>query len=321
MEKSISFTAKVKEEIVTKPFSEERLRSLLSAFIKINGVMEISHSRTTIKLSTENAKIAKYLYIIIQKLYGINAKFSYLKSMRFDKKTSYVVSLEEEADDIMNDLSISFLDGKVSKTIAYNDDTICGYLSGAFLASGLVNSPKNSNYHLEISLNNENSAKWLLKLVHKINNGSFNMKTIMRRNQCVVYLKKSDQIADFLILVGATNSCMEFENIRIDRDFANVGNRLQNCDEANLNKTISAAKRQIEEIKIIDQALGLDNLLNKKELLLCKLRLENEDATMLELANNMSQILNATISKSNVNHLFRKIHFDALKFKGDHHER
>ncbi len=318
MNKETSFTSGVKEEIVSKPFSEERLRSLLAAFIKINGVFEISNSHSIVKMSTENAKIAKFLYLIIQKIYGINAKFSYVKNMHFQKKTSYVVILEEEVDDVLNDLSISFLDEKISKNIAYNDETIGGYLSGAFLASGSVNSPKSSNYHLEISLTSDNSAKWLLKLVHKVNNGGFSFKTIKRRNQIVVYLKKSDQIADFLILIGATNSCMEFENVRIDRDFANVGNRLQNCDEANLAKTIEASKNQICDIKIISKALGIQNLSNKKEALLCTLRLENEDLTMMELASLMSKKLGENVSKSNVNHIFRKIHLDALKFSGEH---
>ena len=84
-----------------------------------------------------------------------------------------------------------------------NDDTISGYLAGAFLASGSVNSPSTSNYHLEIALNSENYAKWLSKLFGKYKNGDIEPKITFRRDRYVIYFKKSDQIANFLIMIGA----------------------------------------------------------------------------------------------------------------------
>ncbi|MFA5481001.1 MAG: DNA-binding protein WhiA, partial [Bacilli bacterium] len=141
MRPTVSFTRKVKEEIVTKPFSEERLRSLIAAFIKINGRMEIKNRKVAILLQTENAKIAKFVYVIIQKIYGINVRFSYEKTMKFKKRTTYNIIIDQEAEYIMGDLEISFLEGKIAKNIVFNDDMIGGYLAGAFLASGSVNSP------------------------------------------------------------------------------------------------------------------------------------------------------------------------------------
>ena len=135
-----------------------------------------------------------------------------------------------------------------------------------------------------------------------------------------MYLKKSDQIADFLILMGATASSLEFENIRIDREFANIGNRLQNLDAANYTKTLTSAARQIQDLHTIDQILGVKNLANDKQRILAELRLQNEDATLEELANLMSQKLGKDVTKSNVNHLFRALHVLARRYRGDEDE-
>jgi hypothetical protein len=317
---TISFTRKVKEEIVTKPFSEERLRSLVAAFIKVNGRMEIKNRHVAILLQTENAKIAKFIYLIIQQIYGINVRFSYEKTMKFKKRTTYNIIIDQEAEYIMGDLEISFLEGKIAKSIVFNDDMIGGYLAGAFLASGSVNSPHSSNYHFEVAVNDENYAKWFLKLIEKYKGGSFNPKIIKRRDYFVIYLKKSDQIADFLILMGATDSSLEFENIRIDREFANIGNRLQNLDTANYAKTMKSSKKQIADLRVIDKILGVNNLANEKQRLLAKIRLEHEDATMDELASIMSERLDKIVTKSNINHLFRALSILAKRYRGERSE-
>ena len=104
---------------------------------------------------------------------------------------------------------------------------------GAFLAAGSVNSPETSNYHLEISLNSENYAKWLSKLFARYKNSNIEPKIIKRRDKYVIYFKKSDQISNFLIIIGAVSSCLEFEDVRANRDLINNANRLTNMDTAN----------------------------------------------------------------------------------------
>ena len=164
-------------------------------------------------------------------------------------------------------------------------------------------------------MNDENYMKWFLKLFSKLKSGEFNVKSIKRRNQYVVYLKRSQQITEFLILIGVTNTALEFENVRISRDFSNIGNRLSNLDSANYAKTVGASSKQIEDIKILDKIVGIDKIENVKQRELMKLRLENEDMSLQELADRLSEILNTNISRSNVNHLFRAIHQRALQYK------
>ena len=144
----------------------------------------------------------------------------------------------------------------------------------------------------------------------------FTPKVVERRGKYVVYLKKSQQIVDLLSLMGATNTTLEFESIRIDRDFSAIGNRLQNLDYANYNKTTASSDRQVEDIKLIDQVLGIEHVQNKKQQLLMRLRLEHDDASLNELARLMSEELEENVSRSNINHLFRAIHEKANKYRG-----
>lgn len=317
MRPTFSFTKKVKEEIVVKPYTEERLRSLIAAFIRINGETKKEKGQKQLILKTENAKIAKFIFLTVQKIYGLQVRFEYEKMMKFKKRTIYRIVFEEEVEYLLSDLEVSFSENKIAKNIVYNDDMIGGYLAGGFLASGAVNSPTSSNYHLEIALKQQKYARWFFKLISKYKSGAFSPKTIKRRDQTIIYLKKSDQIADFLILMGATECALEFENIRIDREFINIGNRLINLDKANYTKTTLAAAKQLANIAIIDEKLGIDFLTNQKLKRLCQLRLLHQDATLDELAALMSQELDNFVSKSNVNHLFRELNVLANRYKGE----
>ena len=318
MRSKSSFTSQVKEELVSNTYpSNDRLRALLSAYIRINGSLVFRHKRTLLQLNMENAKVGKFIYQNINDIYNTKAELIVKERKNLNKTKSYMIEIDDNSETIMDDLEISFLEGKISKNIVKNDDTISGYLAGAFLAAGSVNSPVTSNYHLEIALNSENYAKWLAKLFAKYKNSNIEPKITTRRDQYVLYFKKSDQISNFLIMIGAVSSCLQFEDVRADRDLNNSYNRLTNMDTANMKRTIETGKRQAEEIRIIDQYLGIDNLGNIKERELCHLRLENEAASLQELADLMSERFKKTITKSNINHLFRSIHEFYLRFEND----
>jgi len=314
MQARVSFTQKVKEEISLATFSDEHLRALLAAFIKVNGALTIKNGESQIVVKTESSKVAKFIYSSIERVYGLNCRFSYTKTMNFRKRLTYNVIIDE-GDYILGDLEISFLEGKIAKNIVCTDDMLSGYISGAFLASGSCNSPKKSNYHLEFCLRDESFAKWFSKLIIRYKATTFSPKIVERRGKYVVYLKKAQEIVDLLSLMGASNTTLEFESIRIDRDFAAIGNRLQNLDYANYDKTTSSSKKQIKDIKIIDAVLGIDHVLNKKQQLLMKIRLEHDDASMSELATLLSEQLGEKVSRSNINHLFRAIHVLAEQYK------
>ena len=151
-----SFTRQVKEELADNTYpSSDRLRALLSAYIRINGSLVFRHKKTLLQLNTENAKIGKFIFETINEIYKANAELIVKEKRNLDKSKSYMIQISGASEAIMDDLEISFLEGKISKNIVRNDDTISGYLAGAFLAAGSVNSPVTSNYHLEIALNSE----------------------------------------------------------------------------------------------------------------------------------------------------------------------
>ena len=310
-----SFTREVKEELCSNEYpSQDRLRALLAAYIRINGSLVFRDKKSYLSLSSENAKISAFIYKTLNDIYKSDARLIYETKTNLGKNRIYTIEIQEASETILEDLDISFLEGKISKNIVRNDDTISGYLAGAFLASGSVNSPTTSNYHLEIALNSENYAKWLSKLFSKYKNSDIEPKIVKRREQFVIYFKKSDQISNFLIMIGAVNSCLEFEDARMNRDFLNSQNRLANMDTANMRRMYETGLRQVEEIKVIDKALGIENIDNQKVRILCSLRLENESASLSDLATLMSEKLKKDITKSNTNHLFRRIHEMYLRY-------
>ncbi len=172
------------------------------------------------------------------------------------------------------------------------------FMRGAFLSSGSVTDP-NKGYHLEIVCENEPCAE----LVTYIMDGfDLEPKQVIRKKYRVVYIKDGSTIVDFLNIIGAHNALMSMENVRILKDMRNSVNRRVNCETANINKTVSAAVRQIEDIQFIEETKGLkflpDNLRK-----IAELRLEEPEVPLKELG----EMLNPPIGKSGVNHRLRKI--------------
>jgi DNA-binding protein WhiA len=303
--KASSFAATVKAESASAVRTDEEKRSFLSSFVKINGRLHKSGGKSVLELTSESIVIAKCVAQYVHDLYGLEARFAYTRSAGFLKRVLYHVLVESEADDLLNDLGIDLLEGKLPSFALQSTEKAAAYLAGAFLASGSVNDPRSTNYHLEIAVGDASYARWFLHMWRLISAHHFSAKSVLRRGKTILYLKKSEEISDFLVLIGAQESCLQYEDIRVDRDFKNIGNRLQNLDTANMGKTLKASQRQVEEIQYFVSVLGYDRIDNPKLKALMKLRLDHPDATLDELARLLSEELASEVSKSNVNHLFR----------------
>ena len=309
MEEVISFTNEIKNEITANiNLDTEMKRSLLAAFIRVNGTIKFKNKNEYLILRTENAKVAKFIYSLIKDLYeDVVVSFSFRKTMKFYKATEYLVNIINGGTTIFSSLDINLLESKINQELINKEDKIRGFLMGLFLACGSCNSPKTSNYHFEFYVSDENLAKNILKIINKIKSSQFDFKLTKRRNNFVIYLKKSDQISGFLAFLDASTCCIKFEDVRVSRDYSNINNRLIICDQYNYKKSIDKANVQIEQIKLIDKHLGIDNIINEKVQLLCKLRLKDPEASYADLSSMMSEELNVPVSKSNIGHLFRKI--------------
>lgn len=315
---STTFTTECKEEIATSEFPLEEPISFLSGFAWNGGSLKVRNGEEVLDLSSSNAKVAKCLYQLLSTNVGSNARFSYTKSVGFAKQTrfhclvDFTNELEEQLE--LDVFMESFPEDNIS-----TEEKAASFISGAFLASGSVNDPSSSNYHFEISTTNESFAKFLVSIFNKNLGRKINAKIVKRKNHFVVYVKKSEFISEILVLIGATNCCLKFEDIRINRDFSNIYNRYANLDTANMSKTIKAGERQVEEIKYLNEKIGLNRFAkgNFKLLSLMNLRLSHPEYSLEELAKLLSEELTATVSKSNVNHLFRYIHEEYERLKNE----
>lgn len=308
----ITFTTRVKEDITfnSLDYSTPRKKAILAGFFRISGYVGRRDNNPILSMGTENAKVAKYLYQLIKDVYDFEPSFNYLTNKRYGKKsTRFIVVIDKKVDLIMEELALDIFQTTIPRSLVYSDDTLAGYITGTFLASGSVTSPKSSNYHLEIVFDSEKIAERIKKMLEGFEKASFNPRVTKRRNKFIVYIKKSDQISEFLIFVGASNASLEYESVRIDRDMQNITNRMLICDEANYQKTVRSAQDQIENIQIVKKYYNDKALDNPKLSALMDLRLLHEDANLQELADLLTEELQSPtpISKGNINHLFIKI--------------
>jgi len=300
-----SYASEVKQELTKLVVHPEHARVELSALLRMNGSLSIQNHHFVLTAQTENAAIARRIFSLIKQKYGMESELIVRKKMKLKKNNQYLVRLKHDTNMVLTDLDILDESGlsintDVPEEVLNEDQRMRSYLRGAFLATGSVNNPETSRYHLEIYSLYETHNDGIAQMM---NHFHLNARTTKRRNGYIVYLKEAEKIADFLQVIGATNSMLKFEDIRIVRDMRNSVNRLVNCENANINKTVAAAERQIENIKHLQATVGLDSLPDKlREIAV--LRLENPEVTLKELGD---MVPSGPISKSGINHRLRKL--------------
>ena len=304
-----SFTGIVKDEVSKIDTIGPLEISELSAIIR--NAADIS---SNLKITTENASVARRIFNLVKKIYEITPKITVRQNSNYHNKHLYILEINNKKDLILNDLSI--YDGNKFLTfpksyIIDDNDLASAYLRGLFLTTGSINDPKKSRYHLEFVVDNLDYANWISKLLNKF---QLNSKVIKRDNKYMVYIKEAEKIGDFLRIIGAYNAILYYEDIRIYRDHKNMTNRLNNCEQANVDKIIETATKQVEAIEIIQNNGGLE-ILNEKEQIVANYRLRYKEASLLELSEIISAATNQPITKSGLYHRFKKITNLAEKIK------
>ena len=300
----MSFASKTKKELTQIEADDCCTKAEIAAFIRMNGVMSFSNKQLSLDVQTENASIARRLYSNVKALYPYKVELLVRKKMRLKKNNVYICRIREGAKHLLEELSIMKHDFQMIHTIDPKliEEDCCAraYLRGAFLAGGSVNNPETSSYHLEVFSSYQEHSRSLVELMNRF---QLNAKSIERKKGYIAYLKEAEKISDFLGIIGAHVSLMKFEDVRIMRDMRNSVNRLVNCETANLNKTIGAAQRQVENIKLIERTIGLDQLPDRLQEI-AQLRVTHQDVTLKELGE---MVTGTPVSKSGVNHRLRKI--------------
>ncbi|WHY85351.1 DNA-binding protein WhiA [Neobacillus novalis] len=308
----MSFASETKKELTNLEVKTCCIQSELSALIRMNGSLSFSNRKLVVDIQTENAAIARRIYTLLKKSYQVQVELLVRKKMCLKKNNVYIVRLSQQAKEILEDTKI-IGDGftiihDISPELIKKKCCKRSYLRGAFLAGGSVNNPETSSYHLEISSLYKDHNDSLCELM---NTFGLNSKTLERKKGFITYLKEAEKITEFLNIVGAHNALLRFEDVRIVRDMRNSVNRLVNCETANLNKTIGASIRQVENIRLIDGTVGLQILPDKLREI-AELRLNFPDVTLKELGEMVS---GGAISKSGINHRLRKIDEIAEKLR------
>ncbi|MDM5330331.1 DNA-binding protein WhiA [Neobacillus sp. CF12] len=300
----MSFASETKKELTNLEIKPCCIQAELSALIRMNGSMSFSNRKLIVDIQTENAAIARRIYTLIKKSYDVPVELLVRKKMRLKKNNVYIVRLSQRAKEILEDMKIlgegfTFIHDIASDLVKKK---CCkrSYLRGAFLAGGSVNNPETSSYHLEVASLYKEHNESLCELMNKF---GLNSKTLERKKGYITYLKEAEKITEFLNIIGAVNALLRFEDVRIVRDMRNSVNRLVNCETANLNKTIGASIRQVENIRYINETVGL-HILPEKLREIAELRLHYTDVTLKELGE---MVTGGTISKSGINHRLRKI--------------
>ncbi|MGY3777286.1 DNA-binding protein WhiA [Isobaculum melis] len=307
----MSYASDVKKELTTLEVHFEHAKAELAALIRMNGAVSLSNKQFILSVQTENAAIARRIYVLLKDHYAVESELLVRRKMKLKKNNVYIVRLKQGTQKVLADLDIMnglTFNSHVAEEIMTNEQKMRSYLRGAFLAGGSVNNPETSRYHLEIYSIYETHNQDICTMMNEF---GLNARTLERRNGYITYLKEAEKIADFLALIGATNGMLKFEDVRIVRDMRNSVNRLVNCETANLNKTIDAAGKQIENIEYIEATVGLAELPEKlQEIAL--MRLQHPDISLKELGEI---IPSGAISKSGINHRLRKLNEFADKLR------
>ncbi|MBO6046688.1 MAG: DNA-binding protein WhiA [Erysipelotrichaceae bacterium] len=305
-----SFSRKVKEEICFNDFDIASGKALLCALIKMTGSLAIGHGML-LTLRSENAKVISKAFKLLREYYDPQMEVRVSRKMKLKKNNIYMLRVSNPQQilsdlDLMDGLTfLSIPTGKIVNT----SDTRRAYLAGIFLGCGSVNDPSTSNYHLEMSVNDEDHAIFISSLM---NSFELRAKVIKRRNKYVVYLKSARKIGDFLRAVGTSQSAADFETTRISRSFANDYNRINNCDIANEMKAFDASMRQLRAISYIIEQDAL-SLLSERVKRAALIRLDNQDATLKELVEAYESEYDEAISKATLSRYFKKIETEAKK--------
>lgn len=305
----MSFSSKLKEEL-SRQISPARHCQIaeMAAIISLCGKIIISEEdRYRIKIHTENVAVARKYFTLLKKTFNISTDVSIRRNAYLNRNRTFTVTIREHEDAIRVLHATKLLDenGEVGENLNVVKNVVIqqsccrrAFIRGAFLSSGSISDPEKF-YHYEIVCTTEEKAEQLKSIIATF---ELDAKIVKRKRYFVVYIKEGSQIVDILNVMEAPVTLMELENIRILKDMRNSVNRQVNCETANINKTVSAAVKQIEDIEYIKDTIGLKDLPNNLREI-ARERLERPDATLKELG----EALDPPVGKSGVNHRLRKL--------------
>lgn len=307
----MTFTKLVKNELTTIPSNHSEMLAEFAAFLNFSSEFHIENGQMSIHFQTKNPTITKRFLLLSKALYDTETELIQKEQQKFTKKPLIILKLIKNVDKIINEHDYLGSPVENMRLITQNDEEKKALLRGAFIVSGSVNHPNTKEYHLEIFSNNQQEIIYIQSLMNHFN---LNARITKRRNGYIAYLKDAESISDFIKILGATNAVFKYEDIRIKRDFNNSINRIMNCEIANEKKTYKAALDQLKNIQIIKKHLNYLEL-DDKIVRVMDLREKYPEANLRELSEFYEHEYEDSLSRSGINHRFRKIKELASNFK------
>jgi DNA-binding protein WhiA len=301
----LSFSAATKNELA-RVYSRSPCCRLaeLAAILRMNGRFSRERLKAReddgLRITTENAAVARKVLSLLKSHGDIRGEALVQRNVRLRKNNVYLLHISSQPGvrELLARLGTMGAKHGLPKQLLKKECCRRAYLRGVFLGAGSVNNPEGA-YHLELSCEDRILGEEICRLMCKMD---LPAKISERKSKQIIYLKGSEEIVRFLSIVGAHEALLSFENTRIYKDMRNQVNRLVNCETANLHKTVNASVRQLENIKLISEALGFDQMPPSLRVV-AELRAQHPDACLQELG----KLVEPPLSKSGINHRMRKI--------------
>lgn len=301
----MTFTTQIKEEITKEENNNIEDLTSLCTYLKFNATLE--EDKMTVMVV--NASVARWIFKLLKTNYNVLIKLTTRTMKRFKARNLYILEVKEKLDLIYKDIDNIFKEINTS-----SDEEKKAFLKGMFLACGSINDPKKNQYHLEFLVKEEEDAKLIDDLLNSL---KIKSKVLKRDREYMVYVKSSENISDFIKYLGAFNALFYFEDIRIYKDHKNMVNRLNNCEQANVERTLKSSKTVLDNIKYLEDN-DLLMLLDDRSKEIIEYKKKYPDTSLGELAEIITMETNKSITKSGINHHFRKINALVKKAKENH---
>ncbi len=310
----MSFSSEIKDEVAKIKVEDYKIiLSELAGITPMCGILNFKNNKISMEYITENAPVARRIFTFLRRSFGFDVEVKNVRSTQLKKNVFIIYISQDESCRLLLD-ELKYIKGASVFIINYAPTDLIktsnekkAYIRGAFMGSGSITDPK-KGYHLEFVSENESNAYFLRDTINEF---GLKSKVIMRKEKYIIYIKDSEQISDFLSLIGAYNSVLNYENVRVIKEMRNNVNRIVNCETANLNKTVKSSYDQVEDIKLIEREIGIENL-DEDLKAIAKIRLENRSMSLNDIANS----LEPKLSKSTVNYRFKKLRRIANKLRG-----
>lgn len=313
----MSFSKELKKELTTLQVNTCCLKAELYGIIRFKASLLLIQNHFGVQISTTINFVARRIIYLFKQIYNVKCELVAMKRQNLDYKIKYVLKFKEEEKEFLKDLGIITSDNMINEQFNYHiircENCKGSLLRGLFICQGSINDPKSSNYHLEMTFQSEDDLPYIRKYLQDV---GITIKTIQRSKGTVLYLKKAEQIGDFLKFIGAVTSLFKFEDIRIEKDYSNNFNRVLNCDIHNEQRALKTGLKQLEEIQYILKNVGITKL-SPRLVDAITLRVKYPESSLRDLSEISQQEVGRLISKSGLNHCFKDLHNIYVNIKGE----